>query len=391
MWFPSFLRSWTGPSALNRSKRQRRQPACIKQASARPQVEELEHRWCPSFSLVTSRTALAGTDSLNWGTLGPPAPQTIVANPFTILSAGGRSVSVSQPTQFGPFAVFEQTPPTTANTWNGNFAPGDTLLYGGNPNYLKKSDPYTLNFGATPVAAGGAQIESNYVGKFTAEVQALDASGNVLASFTEGGNATQAADNSAIFIGISSTSDNIYQIALSLTRAPSSTIGEFAINQFDFRTSPLAAVTPATASTIERTASAPDLAPPASSLLGTGQQALPARTASTLGGGIANGGALTVGGRAFTSHFATSSTNTGFFPPGAGGDIYSLGTATLQECTLPGKNSAGSAGGGIYNGASGTLTLDDSDVCGDFALLGADVYNLGKATLDDSTLGVIGP
>jgi hypothetical protein len=241
MWFPSILRWRTGPSAPNRSKRWRRQPARTKQTSARLQVEELEHRWCPSYSLVTSRTALAGTDLLNWSTLGPPAPQTVVANPFTILSAGGRSVSVSQPTQLGPFGVFEQTPPTTADSWNGNFAPGDMLLYGGSPNYLKKADPYTLNFGTTPVAAGGAQIESNYVGKFTAEVQALDASGNVLTSFTEGGNATQTADNSAIFIGISSTSANIYQIALSLTRAPSNTIGEFAINQFDFRAGPLAA------------------------------------------------------------------------------------------------------------------------------------------------------
>jgi hypothetical protein len=31
------------------------------------------------------------------------------------------------------------------------------------------------------------------------------------------------------------------------------------------------------------------------------------------------------------------------------------------------------------------------DVCGDFAPLGADLDNLGKATLDDSTVGVIGP
>jgi hypothetical protein len=208
-------------------------------------VEQLEHRWCPSYSLVTSRTALAGTDSINWGTPGPAG--TVVSNPFTILSTGGRSITVSQPAVFGGFAVFEQTPPTTAASWNGNFAPGDLLLYGGLRG-SKKSDPYTLNFGSAAVAAAGAQIESDYDGKFTAQVQALDANGNVLASFTENGNATQAADNSAIFIGISSTSANIYQIALSLTKAPSNTIGDFAINEFDFRTSPLAAGAPAATS-----------------------------------------------------------------------------------------------------------------------------------------------
>jgi hypothetical protein len=267
MWFPSFLRSWTGLSAPNSSKDQRRQPARTKQTSARLQVEQLEHRWCPSYSLVTSRTALAGADSLNWGTLGPAG--TVVANPSTILSTSGRSVSLSQPTQFGGFAIFEQTPPTTADSWNGSFAPGDMLLYGGNRG-SKKSDPYTLNFGVTPIAAGGAQIESDYNGKFTAEVQALDAKGNVLASFTEVGNSTHAADNSAIFIGISSTSVNIYQIALSLTKAPSSTIGDFAINQFDFRTSAAAA-----APAVRQLASAVGLAPLASSLPNAGQPALP--------------------------------------------------------------------------------------------------------------------
>jgi hypothetical protein len=218
--------------------------------------------------LVTSRTALAGTDSVNWGTLGPAG--TTVANPFTILSTGGRSISVSQPAQFGGFSVFEQTPPTGADSWNGNFAPGDMLLDGGLLG-SKRSDPYTLNFGTTAVASGGAQIESDSNGKFTAEVQALDASGRVLASFTEAGNSTQAADNSAIFIGISSTSANIYQIALSLTKAPSNTVGDFAINEFDFRTSALA-VAPA----VRRSASVLTMLSPASLLLGTRQQPVPA-------------------------------------------------------------------------------------------------------------------
>jgi predicted outer membrane repeat protein len=75
----------------------------------------------------------------------------------------------------------------------------------------------------------------------------------------------------------------------------------------------------------------------------------------------------------------------------SGGGLYNLGTATLQGCTLSEKNSAGSAGGGIYNGASGTLAVKDSTVTGNTAPLGADVYNLGALTLDDSTVGVIGP
>jgi hypothetical protein len=74
----------------------------------------------------------------------------------------------------------------------------------------------------------------------------------------------------------------------------------------------------------------------------------------------------------------------------SGGGIYNLGTATVEESTLSG-NKAASAGGGIYNGTSGTLTLKHSTVLNNLAPLGADLYNLGVVTLDDSTIGVIGP
>jgi hypothetical protein len=70
--------------------------------------------------------------------------------------------------------------------------------------------------------------------------------------------------------------------------------------------------------------------------------------------------------------------------------IYNLGTATVRQSTLSG-NSARSDGGGNYNGASGTLTIDVSVVLNDLALLGANLYNRGKATLDDSTVCVTGP
>jgi hypothetical protein len=104
---------------------------------------------------------------------------------------------------------------------------------------------------------------------------------------------------------------------------------------------------------------------------------------ATEGGGIyfgGGGGLLEVQGSTFSCNHASDS----------GGGLYNLGTATLKECTLS-KNSAGSAGGGIFNGASGTLALKDSTVLKNVAALGADIYNLGALTLNDSTVGVIGP
>jgi hypothetical protein len=98
------------------------------------------------------------------------------------------------------------------------------------------------------------------------------------------------------------------------------------------------------------------------------------------GGGIYNQGTLDVRGSTLKGNTASDS----------GGGLYNLGTATVQESTLSG-NSAGSDGGGIFNGAAATLAIDDSVVLHNVALVGADLYNLGKATVNDSTVGIIGP
>jgi hypothetical protein len=107
---------------------------------------------------------------------------------------------------------------------------------------------------------------------------------------------------------------------------------------------------------------------------------LSGNAASDSGGGIYNLGTATVQGSALSGNSAAID----------GGGLYNLGAATVQQSTVSG-NSAGSAGGGIYNAASGTVTVKDSSVLNNRAPSGADIYNLGVLTLDDSTVGVIGP
>jgi predicted outer membrane repeat protein len=104
-----------------------------------------------------------------------------------------------------------------------------------------------------------------------------------------------------------------------------------------------------------------------------------------LGGAIYSsasyGGMLDVRGSTFRLNSASDS----------GGAIFNnAGTATIQASTFSG-NSAGSKGGGVFNAATGTLVVKDSTVLMNVAPLGADIYNLGALTLDDSTVGVIGP
>jgi hypothetical protein len=100
------------------------------------------------------------------------------------------------------------------------------------------------------------------------------------------------------------------------------------------------------------------------------------------GAGIWNGisGTLDVRDSTFSGNTASDS----------GGGMFNEGTATVRNCTLSG-NSAANAGGGIFNAASGTLAINDSAVLSNIASSGADLYNLGVVTLNDSTIGVIGP
>jgi hypothetical protein len=115
--------------------------------------------------------------------------------------------------------------------WQGNFASGAPLV-------ALNSGPLTISL-PTPVFGGGAQFQRNGLGAFTAEITALDATNNVLASFTEVGLSTSSPDNSAIFIGVLSDTPNISKIQFRL-----STGGSFAINQFDFRTTPSVSAVP---------------------------------------------------------------------------------------------------------------------------------------------------
>jgi hypothetical protein len=110
---------------------------------------------------------------------------------------------------------------------------------------------------------------------------------------------------------------------------------------------------------------------------------------STLSGNSAReGGAIDNG--LGTTLVVRGSTFCGNAASDTGGCVYSAGTATLRDCTMS-RNTAGSGGGGAFNAASGTLAVKDSTALHNVAPLGADLYNLGALTLDDSTVGVLGP
>jgi hypothetical protein len=177
--------------------------------------------------LLTDRSALQGGDTVDWGGLGPAF--TVVPNSFSITSAGGVGLTVSQAT--GPFERRDQGFPFGG--WNGNFAPGDHLLW--TRGTLGSSGPITLDFGAAGILAGGVQIESDFPGNIVARVEALDAFGDVLGSFIRAGVDTTSADNSAVFIGVRSSEADIHKLVFSLDSTSSgNSPGDFAINRVSF-------------------------------------------------------------------------------------------------------------------------------------------------------------
>jgi hypothetical protein len=107
--------------------------------------------------------------------------------------------------------------------WNGNFAPGDALLWS------ISSAKIILDFSHN-IWGGGAQLQRNNVGSFTGTLEAYDAGLNLLGSFNLAGNSQSGADNSAIFMGIFSTNNDIRRLVFFVDNATKN----FAMNQVEF-------------------------------------------------------------------------------------------------------------------------------------------------------------
>jgi hypothetical protein len=100
---------------------------------------------------------------------------------------------------------------------------------------------------------------------------------------------------------------------------------------------------------------------------------------SSLGGGIANAGTLTVTDLVIRDNTATTTGNP------LGGGIHNAGTMTVVNCTITHNLAKDLAqGGGIDN--AGTLTITGSDISDNTALEGGGISNTGILTLSDTTV-----
>jgi hypothetical protein len=169
--------------------------------------------------LVTSQAAQGANDSVSWNQLG--ADGTLLAASVSATSANGVAVTGSLA---GPNSTPSVVCAATVCSWTGTgFAAGDTLLWtsdaanGGN-------GPLTLALGKS-IAGGGALIQADSPGQFTAQIQAYNGA-TLLGTLS----VTSDANGDPAYIGVQDqTGANITSLTFSLTNC-ASTCTDFALD-----------------------------------------------------------------------------------------------------------------------------------------------------------------
>ena len=150
------------------------------------------------------------------------------------MSNGGVSIGITK-TSAKNFSRFDN-----GSGVNSNFGDGDHLLstdeFGMNPGAF--NEIIFDDFNGAGIIAGGTQIVTNDIGTFVARISAFDINDVLLGTHTFNGIAKFGIlDNSAVFIGISSTVP-IHKLTISVDSANGAVIpppiGDYSINQFDF-------------------------------------------------------------------------------------------------------------------------------------------------------------
>jgi len=157
-----------------------------------------------SFASVVSVTNpgnLNANDSVDWSQLG--GDLTTVSSPFAANSLLGNLVAVINGNN--DFYVIQQ-----GNSWNGNFNPGDTVLHN------QATGAVEIDF-LIPIMAVGARFQPIDLGVgYSIFITAFNASNTNLGTVTTTGLSTGAADGSAAFLGVMSSTADIASIVVNV-------------------------------------------------------------------------------------------------------------------------------------------------------------------------------
>lgn len=139
--------------------------------------------------------ALGPFVGVDWGVFGPDG--TVISTPDS-RTVGGITVGVAS--SQGVLKRYNE-----GTSFHGNFAVGDHLL--GDDG--SESDSFLVRFGS-PVKGFGTQVDSHYIrGSYTGSIKLFSDSDTLLYTATFSGNNTFAEDNTAPFVGVTSSLANI--------------------------------------------------------------------------------------------------------------------------------------------------------------------------------------
>lgn len=141
------------------------------------------------LGIQCASATIVDDDTINWAQFGPAF--TLLTTPENWTSDGGLTGQVGIVGTAVGTQNFERL--DQGNGWSGNFSPGDPLIYG------EVAGDIGIEF-SQPTYGGGAQIQPNFFGSFTARLTAYDSSFNVVGTTVMAGLSNSNADGSAIFI-----------------------------------------------------------------------------------------------------------------------------------------------------------------------------------------------
>ena len=162
-----------------------------------------------TFSTVTAlqQSTSPTWDIIDWGDNagGQSAPYYGLTSPLAYTSFNGNTGTVTNAS--GADMAYVQD----GNGWAGNFDFGANALWNQNFN-TDPADGLIVTF-SSPLNSVGFELDANYYGTFTGQLEVFDASHTLLDTLTLGGLMNGNGDGSALFMGLMDDSGaNIYSI-----------------------------------------------------------------------------------------------------------------------------------------------------------------------------------
>ncbi len=156
-----------------------------------------------ALDFVSSRNLFPEQAWVDWGVLG--ATGTVINDPIPVATSGDPINMIVD----GPGTSMQRLDQN--NGWNGNFTPGDQLLF---TNFV--DGKVRMDFSKS-LSDFGTQVQRNDYGDYTATIEAFDGTNTSLGSFTVNGNANGSADGSAVFVGVHSAASDILHVELTVS------------------------------------------------------------------------------------------------------------------------------------------------------------------------------